>query len=293
MIENEGPQEQLPRQGKLVLPAYPEEELPAYTNAQAAGPNSSGPYQPYPYKAGPAPKKTLTKIGYYWRKDPAYKVLMIATVILIIAGFIFVSLATAAFLRNPNLFGSSNTTPQNPTGPSSGGVDLRPTFPTPGGGSGGNTSSQPPLQSTPALPATATPGGTPTPQPSPTPGSGGSLTVAITSIPAQVSDNSTVPVGVMTNEAGATVRLQVNYNAYPYYYTSEAQVTDQNGNATLYWNVQVSTVRFRHVIAKVVAVATDQNGQFATSSTSIVDVIVGFGQAIAMREQDNGEDLVA
>lgn len=278
MIENENQQEQMPRQGKLVLPAYPDEEPYVNRGMQPQVP----PDRLVQQQTTPAPKNLLAKIGYYWRKDPAYKVLMIAAVMVIAAGFIFVSFATAAFVRNPNLFGgSTNTTPQNPTGSTpSGTVDLRPTFPTPGGGSGGNSSSQPPAQSTPVIQVTATPGAStsPTPQTSPTPGpGGGTLTVQITNIPAQVSNNSTVQVDVTTNEPGATVRLQVTYNVYPFFYQSGAQVTDGNGNATLDWNVQVSGNRNRRIYAKVTAVATDANGQYATSATSIVQVTSNFG----------------
>ena len=286
MIENENQQEQMPPQGKLVLPAYPDDEPNAVGARFIAPPQPQvRPDQLIQHKTAPAPKNPMARIGYYWRKDPAYKVLMIAAVLVIAAGFIFVSLATAAFIRNPNLFSSiGNTTPQNPTGVTpSGTVDLRPTFPTPGGGSGGNSSSQPPAQSTPVI--QTTPGGstTPTPQASPTPGSGGgTLTVQITNIPGQVNNNSTVQVDVSTNEPGATVRLQVTYNAYPFYYQSGAQVTDGNGNATLDWNVQVSGNRTRHIYAKVTAVATDANGQYATSATYIVQVITGFGGGLVL-----------
>lgn len=283
MIENENQQEQMHPQGKLILPAYPDEE-PYDVGARFIAPPQLVGTVPgaRPDRTTPAPKNPLAKIGYYWRKDPAYKVFMLATVLILIAGCIFVSFATAAFLRNPNFFSSSgNTTPQNPTGASpSGTVDLHPTFPTPGGGSGGNSSSQPPAQSTPVLQVTATPGEstTPTPQPNPTSGPGpGTLTVDITNIPGQVSNNSTVPVDVTTNEPGVTVHLQVSYNAYPYFYQSGTQVTGGDGNATLYWNVQVSGVRIRHVTARVTAIATDANGQYVTSATYTVQVVTGFG----------------
>ena len=275
MIENENQQGQMPPQGKLVLPAYPDEEPHGYS-----GPLTQvRPDQLIQHETMPAPKNPLAKIGYYWRKDPAYKVLMIATVLVIATGFIFVSLATAAFIRNPNFFSSiSNTTPQTPTGvtPSST-VDLRPTFPSPGGGAGGSTSSQPPAQSTTVLPATPTESTTPTPQPSPVPGGGGTFIVQITNIPGQVSNNSTVQVGVTTNEPGVTVRLQVSYNAYPFFYQSGAQVTGGDGNATLYWSVQVSQTRIKHVVARVTAVAIDANGQYVTSATYTVQVTSGFG----------------
>ncbi len=281
MIENENQQEQMPPQGKLVLPAYSDEKPYLYSGPQP----QVQPDQLIQHKTMPAPKNPLAKIGYYWRKDPAYKVLMLAAVLVLVAGCIFVSLATAALVRNPNFFSfnntSTNTTPQNPAGPTpSGTVDLRPAFPSPGGGSGGNSSSQPPAQSTPVVQATATPGDstTPTPQPSPTSGPGrGTLTLELTNVPGQVNNNSTVQLDVVTNQPGVTVHLQVSYNAYPFFYQSGAQVTDGDGNATLYWNVQVSLVRIKHVVARVTAVATDANGQYVTSATYTVQVISGFG----------------
>ena len=99
----------------------------------------------------------------------------------------------------------------------------------------------------------------------------------ITGIPNQVGNNSTVQVSVATSEPGVTVRLQVAYNAYPFYYQSGAQVTGGDGNATLYWNVQVSGFRIRHVTARVIAVAIDANGQDATSSAAFVQVLSSAG----------------
>ena len=282
MIGNESQQEQMPPQGKLVLPAIPEEESYDVGARFISSPQPRvRPDQLIQHKTMFAPKNPLAKVGYYWRKDPAYKVLMIATVLVIVAGLIFVSLVTAAFIRNPNFLSTAtNTTPQNPTGVTpSGTVDLRPAFPTPGGGSGGGSSSQPPMGSTPVIQNTPVGSTTPTPQPgsTPVPGGGGTLTVQITDIPGQVSNNSTVQVGVTTSEPGVTVRLQVTYNAYPFYYQSGAQMTGGDGNATLFWDVQVSGFRIRHVTARVVAVAIDASGQDVTSAPVFVQVLSNAG----------------
>ena len=168
MINQPDTQEQKPQSEKLVLPTPPAEEQQMYYGGQMA---QLRPEQLIRRQTQPAPKDVKARLAFYWHKDPAYKVLMIAMSMVLVAGIIFVSLASAAFLGNSNFFASTAYTPQavpkgaNPTGT----VDLRPTFTTPGGGSGTNQqSSQPPMQPTPALQPTNTTG-----QPSPTPGGGG------------------------------------------------------------------------------------------------------------------------
>jgi len=269
MVDHPDTQGQQPQQGKLVLPTYSGEERRMYASPQTI---QVRPDQLIHQTTTPAPKHPLVKLGYFWRKDPAYKVLIIATGMVLVAGILFMTLVSSAIIRNPNLFAQNGTISQNPpTGVNPAGtVDLRPTFPTPGGGQGSNSSSQPPAQSTPALQPTES--ATATPQPSP--GSGGTLTIQIVSIPQQVINGSTVPVEVMASEAGASVRLQVLYDAAPYYYTSGSQTTDGSGNATLSWHVHVTGFKAKGVVARVVAVATDQNGQQAVSQAVTVQVIM-------------------
>src|SRR6516165_6579248 len=133
MINQPDTQEQEAQPGKLVLPAPPADEKRMYYGGQKA---QVRPEQLIRTRTQPAPKGVGARIAYYWRKDPAYKVLMIAMAMVLLAGIIFVSLASAAFLGNPNLFASSTSQiiPKgaNPTVT----VNLRPTFPAPGGGSG-------------------------------------------------------------------------------------------------------------------------------------------------------------
>jgi hypothetical protein len=189
-----------------------------------------------------------------------------------VAGTVFVSLASAAFL-NPNFFSQGSTSSQN-SAPGSA-VDLQPTFAAPQGGQGSTESSQPPAQSTAVLQVpTPTSQSSPNPTPTSGPGSGGgTLSVQITNIPGQVVNNSVVAVSVNTSEPNVTVRLQVSYNAYPFFYRSKARVTDGDGNATLNWAVSVTKRSFGEVVARVVVTATDQNGQQAVSSATTVQVI--------------------
>ena len=214
------------------------------------------------------PKDPLARLIYFWRKDPAYKVLIIAVGLVLIAGLLFFSLVSRAM--NPNFFKLNSTTSQAPpTGVTpSGTVDLRPAFPSPGGGQGSSTSSQPPAQSTPALQPTVD-----NTQSSPTPGQGGTLTVQITDIPNHIQNGSVVDVGVHTNEANVTVELYVVYSAPPYRDFAGPHMTDDGGNATIPWSVSVYKIGGARAI--VVAIARDQNGQQAQSQPVSVQ-IAGF-----------------
>ncbi len=267
------PQPELPTRdsGKLVLPPPVSEYSPvADEQKTVARPLPPPPRPPFiPGRGAPPPRPPLARISYYWRKDPAYKVFIIATCMVLIAGIVFVSLAAAAVVGNPNLFSTNGNVAQSGSTPT-GTVDLQPVFPTPGG-AGSTQSSQPPVTSTPVLPST--PETTPTTQPTP-PQNGGTLTVQITSIPSQVFNGEIVQVAVTTSIPGALVHLQVTYNAPPYYYLSGTQQTDGSGNAILFWRVGVGGFTHGHITARVVAIAT-VNGQRAISQQATVQVMNG------------------
>ena len=265
MINQPEIQEPNPQQEKLVLP-------PPDGNESSTPGSSLHHTQVRPEDlirpAAMPPKDPLARLIYFWRKDPAYKVLIIAVALVLIAGLLSFSLVSRAM--NPNFFKLNSTSPQAPpTGVTpSGTVDLRPAFPSPGGGQGSSTSSQPPAQSTPALQPTVD-----NTQSSPTPGQGGTLTVQITGIPNRVQNGSVVDVGVSTNEANVTVELYVVYNAPPYRDFAGPRMTD-GGNATIPWSVSVYKIGGAR--ATVVAIARDQNGQQAQSQPVSVQ-IAGFG----------------
>ncbi len=255
-----------PQQGKLILPAPPVEETHKADSGPVIAPVR--PEQLLRQPMMPPPQGPMAKVRYYWQKDPAYKVLMVAMAMVIISGLVFAVLISRAFLQNPNFFTSSYSTTA-PTGVTpTGTVDLKPTFPPPNGGQGSSASSQPPAQSTPTLQPTPVN----TPQPSPTP-QGTTLTVQITSIPPRVQNNSVVEVGVNTSEAGVQVQLYIQYsNAYPSTAYSGSRITNDNGNATIPWDVHVFMMG-RHAQATVIAIATDGNGQQAQSQPVTVEVI--------------------
>jgi hypothetical protein len=265
MINQPDTQEQKPQSEKLVLPAPLAEEQQMYYGGQKA---QLRPEQLIRHQTQSAPKDVGTRLAFYWHKDPAYKVLMIAITMVLIAGIVFVSLASAAFLGNSSFVASTSSTPQaipkgsNPTGT----VNLRPTFPAPGGGSGTNQqSSQPPVQSTPALQPTSTG------QPGPTPGGGGTFTVQFTSIPSHIMNGSYVSVGVNTSEPGVSVLLVIRYSGGRTT-TAGPQMTDSNGNASIPWFVFAYGNGQRNLQAYVYALATDQNGQKAKSETVTVQI---------------------
>ena len=269
MINQPDTQEQKTRSGKLVLPAPPLEEQQMYYDGHKA---QLRPEQLIRRETQSAPKDIGARLAFYWRKDPAYKVLMIAMTMVLLAGIVFVTLASAAFLGNSSLLASTSSSPQaipkgaNPTGV----VDLRPTFSTPGGGSGSNQNdSQPQMQPTPALQPTSAV------QSSPTPGGGGTLTVQITSIPSQVINGSNVIVGVNTSEPGVSVLLVIRYSVLGGRSTAGPQMTDGNGNASIPWFVYTFGFGHKAVYAYVYALATDQNGQQAKSQTVPVQVLTG------------------
>lgn len=258
-------------QGKLILTA----PLQEYRSADQAQRTMfhPGPFLPprpfYKDKSEIVPRQPLAKLRYYWRKDPAYQVFILATCMVIIAGIIFVSFASAAIIKHPRFFGLSAGSTASSIPTPAGTVDFQPVFPTPGGGQGSTVSSQPPVVSTPVLAPTDT---APTPVPTtPNPGSGGPLNVQITAIPQQVSSGQTVQVVASASIAGAVVRLQVIYNAPPYFYISSAQQVDANGNVVLFWRVEVGGFARGHVTARVVALAT-ANGQRANSQQITVQV---------------------
>jgi hypothetical protein len=268
MIEQPNTQEQKSRPGQLVLPVHPAEEQGVNTGQ----PPPTGPSQ-YAHFATTSTftniANSFQKLGRFWRKDAAYKVLMIAVAAVVLSGILFMALGSASLLQGLGFLSQNVIVPQNPSAEArvTGTVDLHPTFPTPSGGNGTSKSSLPPPGSSSYLPPTPT-DSTPTPQPT----ASGQLTVQITSIPSQVPNNSRVLVSVTTSEPQIDVKLQVYYNAPPYSFTSVTRTTDGGGNVTLPWRVQVTARGIGSIVAIVQAVATDQNGQHVVSPA--VKVIV-------------------
>ncbi len=259
-------QQTMPPPEKLILPAPPEPSMPPILS------NPRGPQVRPEWliqrRTPPPPRGPLARLRYFWQKDSAYKVLLLAVAIVLVAGLLLATLASRAFLLNPNLF-QSGYAPAAVGATPAGTVDFRPTFPTPGGGKGSTSSSQPPAQNTPSLQPTVTQQPNPTPQP-------GGLSVQITSIPARVQNGATVPVGVTASGAGVTVWLSVMYDASPFRGYAGPRITDGNGFATIPWTVNVFGGG-RHVLAVVTAYVRDQQGQQTNSQAVVVQIVGGGG----------------
>jgi hypothetical protein len=255
MLDPNGP-EQTTQPRKLVLPASPGDQNRPNDQTQYVRPE-----QLIRPTSTPPPGKPMAKLKYFWSKDPAYKVLIIAVATVVVSGLIFSILGSISLLQNSNSASQDNSTPQNPPTATSPG---NPTFPTPGGTSVSTASSQPPKKGV----VTVTPDVQSTPVTSP--GQGGSLGVQILYIPTVVENNSRTVVDVSTNQTFATVVLQVKYNAFPFNYTSQPVPTDGNGEANPVWRVHVRGNGSGTVAATVVAIVTDQNGQQSASAPANV-----------------------
>jgi hypothetical protein len=243
-----------PPSGKLILPAPPEQ-----------GPQHANPYtipiwpaQPmYPQQASapqPAPQGFIGRQRAAWRKDPAYLVLSLAIALVLIATVSLVAFGATTLLNNNGLAYSQTPTAPRPSGT----VDNKPNLPTPATNPGSNQSSQPTVGPTPNL------------QPTQNPMDQGSLSVQIVNVPSMVNNNSRVSVDILTNEPGVQVRLQVTYTAAPFMYSGGAHTTDDNGQATVPWSVKIYSFHNGPVQATVQVIATNQNGQQATSQAETV-----------------------
>lgn len=205
----------------------------------------------------------FTRIWRRWHTDPAFALLSLAIALVVIASLVLVSLGAHTLLGGSSGPAWTSAMTQHPILPSpTGTLDNKPKFPTPVSGKGSSTSSQPGTGPTPNL------------QPTPTTSNDqGTLDVAIANIPDVVNNRSQIQVDIQTNEPRVGVRLQVTYDAAPFYYASSGNTTDNNGTTTLNWNVRVSSFsNGNNVTATVVVVATDRNGQQATSQPINVEV---------------------
>ncbi len=269
-------------QEKLVLPAYlPETPLPSpeMSTQQFASPETGvhsevRPEQLIRWQTHPTRYYPLARPGASIRRDPAYLFLVIALVVALISGVTFALFAGSAVAQLVSPSAQKNSAPPGPVATQSTDsekVDLQPTFPTPSGGQGSTASSLPPT----SVPVTVVASPVATDQAQPTQDTGGAVSLQITSLPQQVTNNTFVPVTVTANRPGVSVKLVVFYNALPFYYTTTAQITDDNGNATLLWQVRVFARKGQIASARVTAVTQDQNGQQISSPTITVMVANG------------------
>lgn len=245
-----------PRSGKLVLPAYHDSTSPASGDAKTTYiPMGQSPSSPYDSPARPellmqnyasSSAYPSGKLKSRSRTSPAQLILLIAIIAVLIATG---SVAYAAV----TIFGPAATKgATNQANSASANTQAR---------------------------ATALPTATPMPSPTATPKpistfDGGPLTLTIQDLPNSVDNNTGGPVTVQTNASGIPVHLQVTYSVAepPFNYTSDTQMTDDQGVATLTWNVQINPTK-RRTNTQVVAVAQEPNGQLVQSDTVNVRII--------------------
>ncbi len=264
--------------GKLVLPATTDAEIEtdiAMINTdehQHVGRVRSEQLMLHDF-VPPPPKYPWERLRYFWHKDPAYKVLLIAVTCVLLAGLALSTLATRTFLQNANFLSRGTTHSQTapPHVTPSGTVDLKPTFAPPSGGQGSTASSQPPQSNPVTQNNPVTQPTTPPVQPGPTqPAS--QLSVQITSVPSIVQNNSIVFVGVNTSEPFVEVQLSIVYNAPPYRGFVGSRFTGVRGNTNFTWPVTVF-LGGRNAVAVITVTAKDQNGQSVQSSPATVEII--------------------
>jgi cytoskeletal protein RodZ len=238
-----------PAQEKLILPGYSEQQQyqpGSYTQRVFVHPDQLRPQMP------PTSTNPLSKLGALWRADPAYKVLIVATVMVLVAGIIFATFLVNTFAQSsastPKATIPAKVVSNAPTST----TNRPPTFPTPSGGQGSKQASSQPPASAPVVLPTLTPSNQPT-QPTTTQ----NLQLQITNIPQQVRNNSDVQVTVMTNQPGVSVQLQATFDNSVITNSAGPQQTDANGNVTLNWHV--ADVSFKQsFVARITAIATAQ-----------------------------------
>jgi len=264
MIED--PSEQ--QAGKLILPAAPTEAhyapaYRAYKEQQPAG---------RLIRKNQVPSTFPAKLIYLWRRDPAYKVLFIAIGFVLISSIVCVSLL-AGFVTQPSSPTPITSLPprpqQTPTVLSTPEISATPTasaLPTP------MPTPTPIMAPTPV--ATAPTITQPTPNPGPLPTE--KLTVQIGAIPAQINNDTIVPITVNTNKPGATISLFISSTAIPLLYSIRPLTADSNGNATFSWDVHERTLSpfTRAVSANITAMARYQTNQQARSQTTTVHILL-------------------
>jgi len=253
-------QPNLPGQGKIVLPPYPEEHYlpPMQTQHVYVHPDQLRP-QTHSVAGNP-----VTRLRVLWGLDPAYKVLIVAVTMVVVAGLMFTFFLFNAFAQStPKAATTPHVTLAAVTATSV--PNIPPTFPTPSGGQGSKQSSLPP-ESAPVVLPTLTPASQGSQQGSQ------QLALQIVDVAQQVSNNSTVPVTVNANQPGVTVSLQITYD-FAATNTVGPQDTGGDGAVTLNWHVRLRNFGFKVTqVARITAFATDQNGQQVQSQTVSIEV---------------------
>lgn len=264
-------QNQRSSQEKLILPAYQEDVASPSADAQTSymqpgqwpSPAYRDPIRPEQLvrpRPGAPPDKPIAHFAQQVRTDPAYQILTVAIVIVLIASVALVVWAGTLLSSGPV---QGSTAPQNGGKPA-----------TAQAGVAATATAQPTaiLQpiSTPIPSPTVAPIVTQAPSPSPV--VGGPLTLSVVGLPQTVANGSVLSVAVMASQPNVSVRLLVSYSVPPYVYASAANTADANGNVMLKWRVRV-IVFGNQADARVIAIARDQHGQQVQSQPVDVQIM--------------------
>lgn len=268
-MSHEYPERQNDPQERLVLPASHENATPLSVNEPTAHMPKSlfgaskaklGSEQLIRSNVQPGATNPFAKLVHLVRTDPAYQILAVAIVVLLLASGLLLAFVGSIFspprtTKGPDTGGGVVTLSHTATST----VKMTPT-----------SQPSPTVQPSP----TASPLPSPTPSPSPTASqtSTGPLTLTILNIPTSVSNNTNVPVVVKSSQPNISVHLVVTYNTAPGFYNSATATTGNNGNATLTWNVRVFLLTTNKATAHVQAVGMDQNGQQVQSASVAVTI---------------------
>ena len=263
-----GPNEPTIAQPPLFLPASDGQQ--AYFQAQPQTPSqkvrSIRPEDLVRRPQTALPANPVARMGYLWRKEPAYRVLFIAIGIVLLSGFVCVGLVFGMF--NAPAPQNAQTGGNSPQQLVNNGVVKT--------GTATPVATPPPVPTinpTPLPTPTPFPTQPPVPTPVPTqPPVMGPLTVQISSIPTVVQNGQTISVGITTNEPGANVHLVIAYNAFPYYTIGQTQTTDAAGNATILWHIHVTTMRPGATVTAQVSVVAQNRGMYVTSPQTTVQI---------------------
>jgi hypothetical protein len=243
-----------PPSGKLILPGPSQGSFGQSYNTQIR------PEQLIRPSASAAPSGFFSRLAFLWRTEPIYRILWLAITMVIIASIVFVAFGASAFLNNNTPNPNTQTTALQPAAT----PNPTPTataIPTP----------TPTVVPTPTPTAVPTPTPTAIPTPTPTAVVPAALTVQTTTLPVSVQNNTSVHVGVLTNQPGVTVVLQVTYNVAPGIFRNTT-MTDNGGNGNFTWNVAVFSFNRNGAQATVQVTATSSSGQQAASTPVTVAI---------------------
>lgn len=100
----------------------------------------------------------------------------------------------------------------------------------------------------------------------------GDLTLQLAWYPQSANNNTTVPITILASQPNTQVQLIVTYEAPPGFYSTSLTDANHDGVAILQWHIRVFSRRHNGVIARMIAVARNDQGNIARSQ--IVTIMI-------------------